>query len=141
MNKWLLFTTASVLLTGLTVAPEAFARERERCRNCGTVEHVERYVERGERGHGGAVVGAILGAAVGNQVGSGSGRRAATVAGAVAGAAIGNSSDRRRAERVVWEIRVRMDSGRVQRYSQYDNPDRLRRGDRVQVRHGYVQLY
>jgi outer membrane lipoprotein SlyB len=139
MNKLLLVSTATLLLNGLTVAPEAEARDR--CRNCGTVEHVERYVERGQRSHGGAVVGAILGAAVGNQVGSGSGRRAATVAGAVAGAAIGNNSDRRRAERVVWEIRVRMDNGRVQEYSQYDNPDRLRRGDRVLVRNGYVQLY
>ena len=33
-----------------------------------------------------------------------------------------------------------MDNGRRGEFRQYDNPDRLQRGDRVVVRDGYVAL-
>lgn len=136
-----LLLAALFCLSGFGFTSTAEAR---RCANCGIIEVAERYVERGRDrgGHGGAIVGALIGAAVGSNIGSGDGRRAATVAGAIAGGAIGNNADkRRRGDRVVWEFRVRMDDGRRREYRQYDNPDRLQRGDRVIVRDGYVELY
>ena len=129
-----------LLLGGWSFSPAADAARR--CSNCGVVEDVERYVERERRSSGGAtVLGAVIGAVVGNQIGSGDGRKAATVAGAIAGGAIGHNAGKRRNEQVVWEFRVRMDSGRTRQYKQYDNPDQLQRGDRVIVRNGYVELF
>lgn len=136
MKNVLLATALAV--SAWTVSMDAEAR---RCRQCGVVEDVDRYVERERTSGGGAVLGAVVGGVLGSQVGSGSGRRAATVAGAVAGGIAGNNAEKRNArERVVWEFRVRMDNGHVRQVSQYSNPDRLRRGDRVRVRDGYVEL-
>jgi len=133
------FWMAVVLaITTLVISYDAQA---QRCRKCGVVEDVERFVQRERTSGGGAVLGAVIGGVLGSQVGSGSGRRAATVAGAVAGGVIGNNAERnRRYERTVWEFFVRMDDGRVRKVTMYDNPERVRRGDRVRVRNGQLQL-
>lgn len=128
-----------VLVLALSTLVVSFDAQAQRCRQCGVVEDVERFVQRERTSGGGAVLGAVIGGVLGSQVGSGSGRRAATVAGAVAGGVIGNNSERnRRDERTVWEFFVRMSDGRVRKVTQYENPDRIRRGDRVRVRNGYI---
>jgi outer membrane lipoprotein SlyB len=119
----------------------SYDAQAQRCRKCGVVENVDRFVQRDRSSGGGAVLGAVIGGVLGNQVGSGSGRRVATVAGAVAGGVIGNRTERnRRDERTVWEFVVRMDDGRTRRVSMYDNPDRVRRGDRVRLRNGVLEV-
>lgn len=113
---------------------------RSACRNCGTIERIERvYGERPTTG-GGAVLGAIIGGALGNQVGKGDGRKAATVVGAVAGGVIGNKveQDQRNAPR--FEIFVRMDDGRRLVVEQ-PHLEGLREGDYVQIVGNRVQLF
>ncbi|GMU42276.1 MAG: glycine zipper 2TM domain-containing protein [Xanthomonadales bacterium] len=105
---------------------------RSACRNCGTIERIERvYGERATTG-GGAVLGAIVGGALGNQVGKGDGRRAATVAGAVAGGVIGNKIEQEQRNAPRFEIFVRMDDGRRLVVEQ-PTLDGLRDGDYVQI--------
>lgn len=129
-----------VLVLALTTLV-SFNAQAQHCRQCGVVEDVDRFVQREHTSGGGAVLGAVIGGVLGSQVGSGSGRRAATVAGAVAGGVIGNNTERNnRYERTVWEFFVRMSDGRVRKVTQYDNPERIRRGDRVLVRNGVVSL-
>lgn len=113
---------------------------RNACRNCGTIDRIERvYGERATTG-GGAVLGAIIGGALGNQVGKGDGRKAATVAGAVAGGVVGNKieQDQRNAPR--FEIFVRMDDGRRLVVEQA-TLDGLREGDYVQIVGNRARLY
>jgi outer membrane lipoprotein SlyB len=110
------------------------------CRNCGTVEKIERvYGERDTTG-GGAVAGAIIGGVLGNQIGSGSGRRAATVAGAVAGGVVGNQVEKDQRSQPRFEIFVLMDDGRRLVVEQKDLGN-LRDGDRVQLVNGRALRY
>jgi len=119
-------------------ASQARNRDYDRCGNCGTVRSVERYTTRDRHLGGGTVLGAIVGGALGNQVGKGDGRKAATIAGAVAGGAIGHKVEKRRRDRrVVFNIDVRMDNGRIYSFRQQDGYG-LRPGDRVVVDDGYV---
>jgi outer membrane lipoprotein SlyB len=110
------------------------------CRNCGTVEKIERvYGERGTSG-GGAVVGAIIGGVLGNQVGSGSGKKAATVAGAVAGGVIGNNVEKNERSKPRFEVFVVMDDGRRLVVEQPELGG-LRDGDRVRLANGRAVRY
>jgi outer membrane lipoprotein SlyB len=109
------------------------------CRNCGTVERIERVTgQGGGTTGGGAVLGAIVGGALGNTVGKGDGRRAATVAGAVAGGLIGNEIERNQAGAggdTWFEVFVRMDNGQRVVTRQYGIAG-IREGSRVQLRDG-----
>ncbi|MCR4331703.1 MAG: hypothetical protein NUV34_03210, partial [Sulfuricaulis sp.] len=52
------------------------------CRECGTVESIESFSEKGQASGGGAVAGGVIGGIIGNQIGRGRGKDLATVAGA-----------------------------------------------------------
>jgi len=109
------------------------------CQNCGTVIDIARYQGSGRASGGGAVVGAVVGGLIGNQVGSGSGRRAATVAGAVVGGVAGHRIEQRSDSADVFEVQVRLDSGRVVVLEQRDIGD-VRVGSFVRVADGRALL-
>jgi outer membrane lipoprotein SlyB len=126
---------AVLFVFGMT-ATDALARHRS---YEGTVYSVERIGQRDNHLGAGTAIGAIAGGLLGNTVGHGDGRKAATVAGALAGGAIGHHVEKnRRDDDVRYRIRVRMDDGRMVRYTQDDRYG-LRRGDRVRIEDGYVQ--
>lgn len=83
------------------------------CRSCGVVESVRTIKQRAEGSGLGAAGGAILGGLLGNQIGSGSGRKVATVAGAVGGAVVGNQVEGNMKASTHYEVRVRMEDGKV----------------------------
>jgi len=109
------------------------------CSDCGVVTRIDRYrgSSPGSSG-GGAVIGAVVGGVLGNQVGSGSGRTAATVAGAVVGGIAGDRIERN-ADRLDYDITVRMDEGNNLRLSQH-NLNGIREGSRVRVSNGRARL-
>lgn len=137
MNRCWKPVVASLVLLAIGVsAPDASARHRS---NEGTVYSVDRVVQQDKHLGAGTAIGAIAGGLLGNTVGDGDGRKAATVAGAIAGGAIGHHVEKQRRDgEVRYHIRVRMDDGRMIRYTQ-DESFGLRNGDRVRVRDGYVQ--
>ncbi|WP_374580916.1 glycine zipper 2TM domain-containing protein [Pseudoduganella sp.] len=87
------------------------------CRSCGVVESVRTIKQRAEGSGLGAAGGAILGGLLGNQIGSGSGRKVATVAGAVGGAVVGNQVEGNMKATTHYEVRVRMEDGKVRTIS------------------------
>lgn len=91
-------------------------------------------------GVGGTLIGGAVGGLLGNQIGSGSGRTAATVAGAVGGAVVGNQVQKNHGGREVYNIRVRMNDGSTQTFTQ-DSAGDLRIGDRVRLDGGRVYRY
>jgi outer membrane lipoprotein SlyB len=109
------------------------------CRNCGTVEKIERVYGARETTGSGAVLGAIIGGALGNQVGKGDGRKAATVAGAVAGGVVGNKIEADQRSLPRYEIFVRMDDGRRLVVEQRER-EGIREGDRVELVGGRARL-
>ncbi len=89
----------------------------------------------------GAVVGGLVGGLLGNQVGGGTGRAVATAAGVVGGAVVGNQVEQNRsAGREVYQVNIRLDSGRYETITQ-DNVNDLRVGNRVRVENGRVYRY
>jgi len=64
------------------------------CQNCGVVESVESFTEKGQASGGGAVAGGVIGGILGHQIGGGRGKDLATVAGAVGGAIAGNEIEK-----------------------------------------------
>lgn len=83
------------------------------CTTCGRVESV-RTVQRAAPATGiGAVAGGVLGGVLGNQIGHGGGRTAATVIGAVGGGYAGHTIEQRTRTETRYEVRVRMDDGRL----------------------------
>lgn len=110
---------------------------RAECRDCGTIERIERYNGDGRASGLGAVAGAVVGGVLGNQVGGGSGKTAATVVGAVAGGVAGNAIEKNRREGSVYALGIRMDDGRRLTVERREL-DGLRSGDRVRVRDGRI---
>jgi len=102
------------------------------CSNCGRVETVEVFEQKGEGTGLGAVAGGVVGGVLGNQIGSGSGRKIATVAGAAGGAFAGHEIEKRAKATKHYEVTVRLDDGSVRRFS-YDNEPPYRTGDRIKV--------
>jgi outer membrane lipoprotein SlyB len=105
----------------------------------GTVEAVEVVRERGNSSGLGAVIGGVAGGLLGHQIGSGSGNTAATIGGAVGGAVVGNEIEKRRNVDETYRLRVRMDDGSVQTFTQ-DNMLNFRVGDRVRMDNGRIVL-
>jgi len=105
----------------------------------GTVESVEVVRERGSSSGLGAVIGGVAGGLLGHQIGSGSGNTAATIGGAVAGGLVGNEVEKRRNADEIYRLRVRMDDGSVQTFTQ-DNMLNFRVGDRVRLDNGRIVL-
>lgn len=104
------------------------------CIDCGTVRSITEVNEGGRRSTGaGAVLGAIIGGVAGHQVGGGTGQDIATAAGAVGGAIAGNEIEKnRRGNDVVYDVRVRMESG-SERVITVADTGGLRPGDEVIV--------
>jgi outer membrane lipoprotein SlyB len=109
------------------------------CRQCGTVERIERvYGGEGYATGSGALLGAIIGGALGNTVGKGDGRKAATVAGALIGGAVGNEAEKEANRAPRYEIFVALDDGRRVVVRQKELGP-LRDGVRVVVRNGRAE--
>jgi outer membrane lipoprotein SlyB len=98
-------------------------RQSAVCQSCGRVESVQPVVQRTETpnvaGVGiGTVAGGVLGGLLGNQVGKGNGRTVATVLGAVGGGFAGNTVEQHLRTTTTYQVRVRMDDGRVRSFRQ-----------------------
>lgn len=107
------------------------------CRNCGTIESVVAFTQKGEGTGAGAVVGGVAGAAVGSQIGRGRGSTAATVLGAVGGAVAGHEVEKEVRKTTKYRIVIRMDDASARTVIRSAQPD-LRSGDRVQVKRNGV---
>jgi outer membrane lipoprotein SlyB len=108
------------------------------CGSCGNVEAVRTITTRARPSGVGAAGGAILGGLLGNQVGGGHGRQLATVAGAVGGAVMGNQVEGNMHVTHSYEIRVRLDDGKLRTFHQQSVPQ-WRSGDRVRVVKGSLR--
>lgn len=81
------------------------------CSNCGVVESIESFTEKGKASGGGAVAGGLIGGILGHQIGSGRGKDLATVAGAVGGAVAGNEIEKNVNKVAGYHVGVRMNDG------------------------------
>jgi outer membrane lipoprotein SlyB len=106
-----------------------------RCANCGVVESVESFTEKGKATGGGAVAGGLVGALLGHQIGNGSGKDLATVAGAVGGALAGNAIEKNAGKAVRYHVGVRMDDGTRELLTLNSAPA-VAVGDRVKIVNG-----
>lgn len=120
--------------SGRVVSNDSSYRRGGVCIDCGTVRSITEVNEGGRRSTGaGAVLGAIIGGVAGHQVGGGTGQDIATAAGAVGGAIAGNEIEKnRRGNDVVYDVRVRMESGSERVITVADTRG-LRPGDEVIV--------
>lgn len=108
------------------------------CSNCGNIESIREIRTRAQGSGVGAAGGAILGGLLGNQIGSGHGRQLATVAGAVGGAVMGNQVEGNMKASTSYEIRVRLDDGKLRTFHQHSVPQ-WRSGDRVRIVKGALR--
>ncbi len=92
------------------------------CANCGVVETVRSFQQKGEGSGLGAVAGGVLGGVLGNQVGKGDGRKAMTVIGAVGGGVAGHEIEKRAKSETLYEVRVRMEDGSLRTITQKSAP-------------------
>jgi outer membrane lipoprotein SlyB len=102
------------------------------CNSCGRVETVQAVQHQVKPSGVGIAAGALLGGVLGNQVGDGNGRTLATVAGAVGGGYAGNEVERRTRTTTSYEVRVRMEDGRIRHFPYAAQPG-WHSGDRVRV--------
>jgi outer membrane lipoprotein SlyB len=102
------------------------------CRECGTVESIESFTEKGQATGGGAVAGGVIGAIVGHQIGSGRGKDLATVAGAVGGAVAGHEIEKNVKKVTRYRIALRMDDG-TQQVLTLDAANGVNVGDKVKI--------
>ena len=107
------------------------------CGNCGRVEAVEVFEQKGEGTGLGAVAGGVVGGVLGNQIGGGTGRKLATVAGVAGGAYAGHEIEKRAKATKHYEVAVRMDDGTLRRFP-YDAEPPYRTGDRIKVVNGQL---
>jgi outer membrane lipoprotein SlyB len=102
------------------------------CRECGTVESIESFTEKGQASGGGAVAGGVVGAIIGHQIGSGRGKDLATVAGAVGGAVAGHEIEKNVKKVTRYRIALRMDDG-TQQTLVLDAATGVNVGDKVKI--------
>ena len=102
------------------------------CHECGTVESIESFTEKGQASGGGAVAGGVVGAIVGHQIGKGRGKDLATVAGAVGGAIAGNEIEKNVKKVTRYRITLRMDDGTSQQLT-LDAANGVAVGDKVRI--------
>jgi outer membrane lipoprotein SlyB len=111
---------------------------RNWCANCGNIESIRTITTRASGSGVGAGAGAVLGGLLGHQIGGGTGQQLATVAGAVGGAVVGNQVEGNMKATTSYEIRVRLDDGKVRTFHQHDAPA-WRTGDRVRIVKGSIR--
>lgn len=107
------------------------------CESCGRVESVQAIQRKGQGSGVGIVAGAVVGGLLGNQVGGGNGRKLATVAGAVGGGYAGNEIEKHTRSTTSYQVRVRMEDGRVRTFPYAQQPN-WSVGDRVRVVDGQL---
>jgi outer membrane lipoprotein SlyB len=105
------------------------------CANCGVIESVESFTEKGKATGGGAVAGGLLGGILGHQIGKGTGKDLATVAGAVGGAIAGNEIEKNAGKTVRYHVGVRMNNG-TQQLLTLDSAPAVAVGDHVKIVNG-----
>jgi outer membrane lipoprotein SlyB len=104
----------------------------EVCRECGVVESIESFSEKGQASGGGAVAGGVVGGIIGNQIGKGRGKDLATVAGVVGGAIAGNEIEKNVKKVTRYRIALRMDDGTHQQLT-LDAANGVAVGDKVKI--------
>lgn len=102
------------------------------CHECGVVESIESFTEKGQASGGGAVAGGLLGGIIGHQIGKGRGKDLATVAGAVGGAIAGNEIEKNSNKVTHFRVSVRMDDGTRQVFT-LDAANGVAAGDKVKI--------
>ncbi|MHB8535706.1 MAG: glycine zipper 2TM domain-containing protein [Sulfuricaulis sp.] len=105
------------------------------CENCGVVQSIESFTEKGPASGGGAVTGGLLGGILGHQLGRGRGKELATVAGMVGGALAGNAMEKNANQVTRYHVAVLMSDGSRQIFT-LDAAPRLAAGERVVVVNG-----
>ena len=105
------------------------------CANCGVIESIESFTEKGQASGGGAVAGGLLGGILGHQIGKGRGKDLATVAGAVGGAIAGNAIEKNANKVAGYHVGVRMNDGTRQLLTLNSAPA-VAVGDRVRIVNG-----
>jgi outer membrane lipoprotein SlyB len=111
---------------------------RNWCANCGNIESIRTITTRARGSGVGAGAGAVVGGLLGNQIGSGNGRTLATAAGAVGGAVVGNQVEGNMKASTSYEIRVRLDDGKLRTFHQHSVPP-WRQGERVRIVKGSIR--
>ncbi|WP_076591808.1 glycine zipper 2TM domain-containing protein [Herminiimonas arsenitoxidans] len=119
-------------------APTKVAQAAPICSNCGCIESIRSVQVAAKPSGVGVVGGAVVGGLLGNQIGNGNGRSLATVAGVVGGGFAGNEIEKRTRTATAYEVRVRMDDGRIRTFP-YNNPPNWNTGDPVRVVDGYLR--
>jgi outer membrane lipoprotein SlyB len=109
------------------------------CQDCGVVQAVNSYQEKGQTSGVGLVAGGVLGGVLGHQIGSGRGNTVATIAGAGLGAAAGNQVEKNTKTKTMWAVSIRMDSGK-QRTFNYSSQPAVGPGDHVKLVDGGKRL-
>ncbi|MCK9283692.1 MAG: glycine zipper 2TM domain-containing protein [Rhodocyclaceae bacterium] len=102
---------------------EATQKKLAACYECGVIESVRAVEVKGSGSGMGAVIGGVAGALLGNGMGQGNGRTAMTLVGGGAGAYAGNEVEKNSNRHLIWQTRVRMDSGAVRTVSTRTQPD------------------
>lgn len=100
--------------------------------NCGVIENVREFAQKGEGTGLGAVAGGVVGGLLGNQVGKGGGNTVATVLGAAGGAYAGHQIEKSQRKVTKYEVSVRMDDGSTRSFT-YDTVPSWRIGDKVKI--------
>lgn len=108
------------------------------CYECGRVEAVNAVQTQAAPSGVGMIAGGIVGGLLGNQVGGGNGKKVATVAGAVGGGYAGHEIEKRTRSSTTYEVRVRMEDGRVRTFP-YNSQPQWNVGDRIRVVDGYLR--
>lgn len=116
----------------VTAKPQVAKASPEPCHECGVVESIESFSEKGQASGGGAVAGGVIGGIIGNQIGRGRGKDLATVAGVVGGAIAGNEIEKNTKKITRDRIALRMDDGTSQQLT-LDAANGVAVGDKVKI--------
>ncbi len=108
------------------------------CYECGRVESVNAVQSQAAPSGVGMIAGGVIGGLLGNQVGGGNGKKVATVAGAVGGGYAGHEIEKRTRTATTYEVRVRMEDGRIRTFP-YNSQPHWNAGDRIRVVDGYLR--
>lgn len=117
------------------VASTAVVPVAKTCPECGVIESIERYTEKGKATGGGAIAGGLVGGIVGHQIGKGRGKDLATVAGAVGGAVAGHEIEKNVNKVERYRVGVRMNDGTTQQLILANSPN-ASVGDRIRIVNG-----
>lgn len=129
------------LLTAASLAAVSAQAAADSCKpDCGKIVSVTSHKHEGEGTGLGAVAGGVAGGLLGNQIGGGTGKTIATIGGAAGGAYAGHQAEKYMKTKTVFDVAVKMDSGKTQNYEFAENPGFVA-GDRVQLVNGKPQRY